>query len=128
MRSSSNLVPANSLLMVTRSGILRHTFPVTKTLFAVAINQDIKALIPDKDFNVDYIQAVLLAENFDILKRCSKVGTTVESIEFDVLKSYSIVVPALPEQRRIAEFLGTWDEAIEKLEQLIAAKESGFMA
>ena len=27
------------------------------------------------------------------------------------------------EQRRIAEFLGTWDEAIEKLEQLIAAKE-----
>ena len=123
LRSSSNLIPANSLLMVTRSGILRHTFPVTKTLFAVAINQDIKALIPDKDFNVDYIQAVLLAENFDILKRCSKVGTTVESIEFDVLKSYSIVVPALPEQRRIAEFLGTWDEAIEKLERLIAAKE-----
>lgn len=123
LRSSSNLVPANSLLMVTRSGILRHTFPVTKTLFAVAINQDIKALIPDKDFNVDYIQAVLLAENFDILKRCSKVGTTVESIEYDVLKSYSIVVPPLPEQRRIAEFLGTWDKAIEKLEQLIAAKE-----
>ena len=112
--------------MVTRSGILRHTFPVTKTLFAVAINQDIKALIPDEDFNVDYIQAVLLAENFDILKRCSKVGTTVESIEFDVLKSYSIVVPPLPEQRRIAEFLGTWDEAIEKLEQLIAAKEKRF--
>lgn len=27
------------------------------------------------------------------------------------------------EQRRIAEFLGTWDEAIEKLEKLIAAKE-----
>lgn len=126
LRSSSNLVPANSLLMVTRSGILRHTFPVTKTLFAVAINQDIKALIPDKDFNVDYIQAVLLAENFDILKRCSKVGTTVESIEYDVLKSYSIVVPPLPEQRRIAEFLGTWDEAIEKLEQLIAAKEKRF--
>ena len=126
LRSSSNLVPANSLLMVTRSGILRHTFPVTKTLFAVAINQDIKALIPDEDFNVDYIQAVLLAENFDILKRCSKVGTTVESIEFDVLKSYSIVVPPLPEQRRIAEFLGTWDEAIEKLEQLIAAKEKRF--
>ena len=123
LRSSSNLIPANSLLMVTRSGILRHTFPVTKTLFAVAINQDIKALIPDKDFNVDYIQAVLLAENFDILKRCSKVGTTVESIEFDVLKSYSIVVPPLPEQRRIAEFLGAWDEAIEKLERLIAAKE-----
>ena len=30
------------------------------------------------------------------------------------------------EQRRIAEFLGTWDEAIEKLERLIAAKEMRF--
>ena len=30
------------------------------------------------------------------------------------------------EQRRIAEFLGTWDEAIEKLERLIAAKEKRF--
>ena len=30
------------------------------------------------------------------------------------------------EQRRIAEFLGTWDEAIEKLEKLIAAKEKRF--
>ena len=30
------------------------------------------------------------------------------------------------EQRRIAEFLGTWDKAIEKLERLIAAKEKQF--
>lgn len=34
-----------------------------------------------------------------------------------------IFLPPPAEQRRIAEFLGTWDKAIEKLEQLIAAKE-----
>ncbi|WP_176014864.1 restriction endonuclease subunit S [Victivallis sp. Marseille-Q1083] len=121
--SSSNLIPVNSLLMVTRSGILRHTFPVSKTLFPVAINQDIKALIPHIEFSTDYIQALLSVDNVNILKLCSKVGTTVESIEYDALRSYLLLFPPLPEQRRIAEFLGTWDEAIEKLERLIEAKE-----
>lgn len=121
--SSSNLIPVNSLLMVTRSGILRHTFPVSKTLFPVAINQDIKALIPHIEFSTDYIQALLSVDNVNILKLCSKVGTTVESIEYDALRSYLLLFPPLSEQQRIAEFLGTWDEAIEKLERLIAAKE-----
>ncbi len=121
--SSSNLIPVNSLLMVTRSGILRHTFPVSKTLFPVAINQDIKALIPHIEFSTDYIQALLSVDNVNILKLCSKVGTTVESIEYDALRSYLLLFPPLSEQQRIAEFLGTWDEAIEKLERLIEAKE-----
>ena len=34
-----------------------------------------------------------------------------------------IPCPPLLEQQQIAEFLGTWDEAIEKLERLIAAKK-----
>lgn len=121
--SSSNLIPVNSLLMVTRSGILRHTFPVSKTLFPVAINQDIKALIPHIEFSTDYIQALLSVDNVNILKLCSKVGTTVESIEYDALRSYLLLFPPLSEQQRIAEFLGTWDEAIEKLERLVEAKE-----
>jgi type I restriction enzyme, S subunit len=40
----------------------------------------------------------------------------------DVL-STSFLIPPLEEQRKIAEILSTWDEAIEKLEKLIAAKQ-----
>jgi type I restriction enzyme, S subunit len=38
------LVPSNSLLFVTRSGILKHSLPVASNTTPVAINQDIKAL------------------------------------------------------------------------------------
>lgn len=48
-------------------------------------------------------------------------------MSIDLIKSYKIPFPpgedSVFEQRRIAEFLGTWDEAIEKLERLIEAKE-----
>ncbi|MEX2336637.1 MAG: restriction endonuclease subunit S [Fulvivirga sp.] len=121
--SSANLIPANNLLMVTRSGILQHTFPVTKILFAVAINQDIKALIINKEFEVDFVQNVLILRNSHILKTCSKVGTTVESIEYSWLKDYQVPIPPLKEQKAIAQVLSTWDKAIEILTQLIAEKQ-----
>ena len=41
----------------------------------------------------------------------------------DFLRSYRFPCPPLPEQRKIAEILGTWDEAIALTEQLIATKQ-----
>lgn len=35
----------------------------------------------------------------------------------------AVNLPPLPEQQKIADILGTWDEALEKLDALIAAKE-----
>ncbi|WP_298566084.1 restriction endonuclease subunit S [uncultured Aliiroseovarius sp.] len=40
-----------------------------------------------------------------------------------VFEECPIVVPPLPEQRKIAEILRTWDEALDKLTALCAAKE-----
>jgi type I restriction enzyme S subunit len=39
------------------------------------------------------------------------------------LKNVKINLPPLPEQRKIADILNTWDEALEKLDALIAAKD-----
>lgn len=49
--------------------------------------------------------------------------SSIAHLPKEKLASVQILCPSLPEQRRIAEFLGTWDEAIEKLERLIEAKE-----
>lgn len=50
------------------------------------------------------------------------VGSTIKTIGLPLFKRLTIDFPPLPEQRKIAEILRTWDEAIEKLEALRAAK------
>jgi len=47
----------------------------------------------------------------------------MDGLNAEALGSIRIPVPPLPEQRKIAEILRTWDEAIEKLEALRAAKQ-----
>lgn len=49
-------------------------------------------------------------------------GGTMQGLNLDALASIRLSVPPLPEQRKIAEFLRTWDEALEKLTALRAVK------
>ena len=59
---------------------------------------------------------------------CSKQSTNLASINSTQLKQFPTALPPLPEQRKIADILGTWDEALEKLDALIAAKDRGKQA
>ena len=53
-------------------------------------------------------------------------GDSIVHIYGRFLKSVTIPVPSLPEQKTIASLLETWDTAIEKTEALIEAKEKQF--
>jgi len=50
-------------------------------------------------------------------------GSTAKGIKQSELRKLTVIVPPLPEQRKIAAILSTWDEAIALTEQLIAAKQ-----
>lgn len=50
-------------------------------------------------------------------------GSVRVRIYYKDVSVYSIVLPPLPEQRKIAKILSTWDEAIFQTEQLIIAKQ-----
>lgn len=56
----------------------------------------------------------------------SKQSTNLASINSTQLKQFPVLLPPLPEQRKIAEILRTWDEAIVKLEALRKAKAHQF--
>lgn len=101
--SATHLLPKGAVLVVTRSGILRHTLPVAITTAAVAINQDLKALQPSDNFDPRYIALALRARQHEILHECSKEGTTVQSIEFPRFLRYEIPVPPLDDQMRIVD-------------------------
>jgi type I restriction enzyme S subunit len=88
-QSATTKLRAGAVLMVTRSGILRHTFPVAVTRVDAAVNQDLKALLPFAGLLPEFIVYALRRFSDDILHPCSKNGTTVQSIEFLALKEFA---------------------------------------
>lgn len=65
--SATKLLPINSLLCVTRSGILVHSFPVAINIVPVAFNQDIRAIIPSKKLDSEYLYYAIKAKEREIL-------------------------------------------------------------
>jgi type I restriction enzyme S subunit len=106
--SSTRVVPSPAVLIVTRSGILSRTLPVAVTAVDVAINQDIKALLPHASVNSLYVAQALRAVEHEILRDCSKNGTTVASIDLNRLLAFSIPLAPAPDQQPIVEALDSY--------------------
>jgi len=113
---ATTMLPKYSIVLVARSGILRKYLPVAMTVIPMAINQDIKALVPTKSFDAAYLLQALVYYGDSILKRCMKAGTTVESVEFRWLKAFSISIPQLSEQTAIAAVFADMDAELTTLE------------
>jgi type I restriction enzyme S subunit len=94
-KSSAKYVSPGSILMVMRSGILRHTFPVAVTDRIVTLNQDLRALTPRESINSSFIARYLKLATKKVLEDCSKDGTTVNSIEVSALERITGAVNTL---------------------------------
>ncbi|HDV8353881.1 MULTISPECIES: restriction endonuclease subunit S [Burkholderia] len=114
---ATTLLPEKSIIVVARSGILRKYLPVAMNVVPMAINQDIKALMPSCGFCASFLLHSLIGSGRRILATCLKAGTTVESIEFRWLKAFMIAVPpTIEEQTAIAEVLSDMDAELAALE------------
>ncbi|MBL9169919.1 MAG: restriction endonuclease subunit S [Verrucomicrobiales bacterium] len=72
-----------------------------------------------------WLSFVLLSSPYRLSLQRIASGTSesMKKIQKGAFLKLKIAVPPLPEQRKIAEILTTWDEALEKLDALIAAQE-----
>lgn len=120
-RSATKLVPADSVLMVMRSGILRHSFPVARTDRPVTLNQDLRALTPIDALDSSYLARYLARSARAVLNACSKDGTTVNSIDAKSLGRFRVPVPPLAEQRRIVARIDALFEEIAEGERALDA-------
>ncbi len=118
--SAANYIQAPAILFVMRSGILRRTFPVCMVKQPFTVNQDLKALVP-KEVQLEYLFWACKASEKDILKKCMKSGTTVESINASALHNYEIQVASKGEQSEIVRIL---DNLLAKEEQAKEAAEA----
>ena len=115
--SELHLLPKGSLIMVTRSGILRRTFPIAIASKPLTINQDQRAIEFYNSEMSEYIYCCLKSFEPIILRDYRKTGTTVESIIWDKFIHIPIPLPPLAEQKRIVKKI---DELKEMTQALIA--------
>jgi type I restriction enzyme S subunit len=105
--SSSNLIPPNRLIVVTRMGLGK----LAINSIPVAINQDLRAIEPTRALDLDF--AYLL---FKSLKMVGS-GVTVKGITVDKLHAMPILLPPLAEQKRIVAKVDELMALCDRLEQ-----------
>ena len=113
----AQITPPGSIIISTRAPI-GHVAISSK--FSCT-NQGCRSLVPSRNHISDYFYYFLLISK-DLLNSIGK-GTTFIELGTQGLSAYTILVPPLPEQRVIADFLdretGRIDALIEKKERLL---------
>ena len=107
--ASMTVYPVNSIAVVTRSGILKHTFPVAYVPFETTINQDIKMLVVNEDILPRYAFHVIQGKGNDILVKTKKQGGTVDSLDFQKVLAYKVPVPSKDIQSKLVEVLDNFE-------------------
>ena len=113
--STTAIAPAYSLLLVTRSGILKHSIPVAYISEDMAINQDIKALIPKEGIDYYYLLSYLKYKEKELVSTYVKTGTTVESIIMNLFLKLEVPFPSYEEQIRISNVIRCNDKKLQAL-------------
>ena len=113
--STAQMVPVNSMIMVIRSGILKHTLPVAVNAVPVTVNQDLKVFIPSERLLTKFMAVQFKILEKDILSGVRAV--TADNIEFNSLKRRKLIVPPIEKQRRYVDFIShvnksKFDEAL----------------
>lgn len=116
--SPAKLLPKDTVLVVVRSGVLKHTLPVALTGVPVALNQDMKGLVPNETVHGPYLARLVKALEPTVLGWVR--ATTADNFPIDKLLDLIVDLPSLDDQRRIAEILDRTDALRGVRRQVIA--------
>ncbi|HHY0327414.1 TPA: restriction endonuclease subunit S [Vibrio cholerae] len=121
--SSAKMVPAGTIVLgMIGQGKTRGQ--VGYLSFDACTNQNAATITCNNECDSWFIYQYLLFnyENIRALSNSSGQG----NLNLGLVEIIPITLPPLSQQKKIANLLGTWDNAIEKTEALIAAKEKQF--
>lgn len=111
--SSATLLPPRSIVVCTRATIGNAAICNTE----ITTNQGFKNIIPNEKTNPEWLYYIIIYSKPRLVRL--GCGSTFLEVSKKDFSRFKIAVPPLAEQRKIAEVLGVWDEAIEKQARLI---------
>jgi len=114
-------VPKGSIIFPKRGAAIMNN-KVRITAVDICMDTNMMAIIPNESIESEFLYYTIGHEKLSRIADTS----TIPQINNKHINPYKITVPPLPEQKAIADLLSTWDEAIEKTERLIQAKEKQF--
>ncbi|MEN4397283.1 restriction endonuclease subunit S [Mycolicibacterium senegalense] len=117
--SPAKVVPRDTVLVVVRSGVLKHTLPVALTGVPVTLNQDMKGLIPRESIHGPYLARLVKALEPTVLSWVR--ATTADNFPIEKLLDFEINLPDLVEQRRIAAILDHVDAIRVTQQEIVGA-------
>lgn len=117
---AASLVPSGSILVVVRGMILARLFPVVETLVPMAINQDLKALVPSEKLNSRYLAHLLRGSSAESLSRLEEAGHGTKALRMENWVSIELPVPPLHEQLAIIAMLDIQTARIDSLAEKTA--------
>lgn len=91
--------PKDTVLIVVRGMILAHTVPIRLCRVGVAINQDMKALLPRRPIEPEFLRWALQTQHSDILNQVSTASHGTKKLDSERLKTIRVPTPPLPLQK-----------------------------
>lgn len=119
---STELQLHDVLLNITGASIGRSAL-ATKKVAGGNVNQHVCIIRPTTDIIPSYLVSYLSSARGQNQIDNFQAGGNRQGLNFSQIRSFSIPLPPLPEQQKIAQILTTWDNAITKTEQLISKKQ-----
>jgi type I restriction enzyme S subunit len=113
LENGSKLSPMGSIFVVVRGMILAKDIPVALAERPMAINQDMKAIVPGDRLLSDYVLYALVTFKDNLFKKIGRSGHGTATLKGSEVAAFKIPLPDLNTQKEISS-------AIENLETKVA--------
>jgi len=102
LESGSKLAPARSVFVVVRGMILAKTVPVALAEVPMAINQDMRAIVPESKLRSDFLLYALETFRGSLFKKVGRSGHGTYTLMSHEIAAFKIPLPDLEIQEEVA--------------------------
>jgi len=117
LESGSKLAPAGSVFVVVRGMILAKTVPVALATVPMAINQDMKAIVPGAELRSDFLLYALETFRESLFKKVGRSGHGTATLMGHEVTAFKIPLPDMETQEEIASAIQNLERKRELHEQ-----------